>query len=823
MSFMAGSVFANLVLDDSQWTEGIQKARKDLAQMGEKASKFGKDMADAGKKISVAGVAIVGAFGYMLKSAANAGDAIFKMSQKVGVSVKDLSSYRLAAELADTSLESLGTGLRILSMRMKDARDGSSEARQNFKELGVEVLNADGTLRSTNDVMLDVAEKFSKMEDGALKTALAQRTLGRSGTELIPLLNLGRKGLEENRKEAERLGLVFTEKTAKASEDFNDSLTRLSNSFLGLKQGIVTDLTPHLTKLIEGFKETVAKVTDWVKEHPKLTLWIAKTTLGLGALLAVLGPVVFVVGKLIQGIGGIYTGLSKLLPYLIRFAPLLTTIAAVGAAAFAGWKIGRAIGELTGLDKVLQSAFTSAFKFLGIIKETNIEMGEGHAKAAEIQQQAITRAMEMSGKSVKNFIEAKRILQAEWAKSGTVGSAALDSWLARLPKVEEKTAAVTKATDDYGLKVSSVKTALESLTKAADDTAEAFDKNIESIMQGLSDDIGFVEVEFDLPEIQQQTDAVASILSGLVDMTADKSKEVTLAINSTMESLRGPTTADIRQQIALISMTLEQFGSSMPTSRVKELEEEIRRLKGELGDVSPWEKFLQGAADAFQQIESRISPIIQQFQRNKEIAIENEYKKRLDTINKTIKDEEKKQKAITALEAEFEIKKTAARRSAAKTEKAVALMGAVINTAQAVTKALAQGGFILGIPWAAIIGAMGAVQVAAIAAQPIPLAEGATFDKPTLLQNVLVGEKRPEYLLDRPKLIDIVRDALAMPVPVPVPALAGAQAAGGMSVSVSINGPLIQTSGVSRQDLWAAGEELVEVIDYQLGRLGRRS
>jgi hypothetical protein len=160
---------------------------------------------------------------------------------------------------------------------------------------------------------------------------------------------------------------------------------------------------------------------------------------------------------------------------------------------------------------------------------------------------------------------------------------------------------------------------------------------------------------------------------------------------------------------------------------------------------------------------SGLNTAFSQAQRNKEIEIENEYKTRLASINANIKDETERQNAIQALEAEFEIKRTSAKRAAARQQKAVALAEAIVNTADAVTKALAQGGFLLGIPWAAIVGALGAAQIALIARQPIPLARGAVFEQATSFmtaagQAYVAGEAGREILGSEKAIREIFRD-----------------------------------------------------------------
>jgi hypothetical protein len=88
--------------------------------------------------------------------------------------------------------------------------------------------------------------------------------------------------------------------------------------------------------------------------------------------------------------------------------------------------------------------------------------------------------------------------------------------------------------------------------------------------------------------------------------------------------------------------------------------------------------------------------------------------------------EKDKTDAETKLNEEMERRKSELRRKAAIEEKAVALMSAIVNTAAAVVKALPN------IPLAIAVGIMGAVQIALIAKQPIPLAEGGIITKETL-------------------------------------------------------------------------------------------
>lgn len=208
----------------------------------------------SGIKTTMAGVAAtltVGAFTGFIKSAINAADEIGKMAQKIGTTTEQLSALKYAGSLADVSMEQLSVGLKQLSKNSLATAAGSKEQVAAFKAMGVEIRNVDGNLKSNNDLVYELADRFAQLKDGNIKTAMSMKLFGKSGADLIPLLNSGAAGLKEMREEAERLGLIIDERTAKAAEQFNDNLTRLKSSATGLSHTLAEDLLPELTRITD--------------------------------------------------------------------------------------------------------------------------------------------------------------------------------------------------------------------------------------------------------------------------------------------------------------------------------------------------------------------------------------------------------------------------------------------------------------------------------------------------------------------------------------------------------------------------------------------
>jgi len=118
--------------------------------------------------------------------------------------------------------------------------------------LGINLKDSNGELKNADTILREVAVKFSGMEDGAGKSALAVMLFGRAGASMIPMLNQGAAGLEAMRLEAEQLGHLISTETAQAAEAFNDNLTRLVDSQRALGNAIMVQVLPLLQSLSDS-------------------------------------------------------------------------------------------------------------------------------------------------------------------------------------------------------------------------------------------------------------------------------------------------------------------------------------------------------------------------------------------------------------------------------------------------------------------------------------------------------------------------------------------------------------------------------------------
>lgn len=250
------SLIVRLEAETARFRADLQRAENRLRSLEGAANSASNTIKRAlgGALAYFSGRAIVG----FLKGTIDAADHLNDLSKATGVSVEALSELQFAAEQSGTDLDGLTTGLRKLSKVAIDAASGSKSAAAAFKAIGVSVRDTNGSIKSTEALLLDVADVFSQYRDGAEKSAVAQEIFGKSGATLIPFLNEGKRGIAALRAEAERLGLTVSGKTAQAADDFNDKLSKLQSQANGLGRQVAEKLLPALTDIVNALSDLAA-------------------------------------------------------------------------------------------------------------------------------------------------------------------------------------------------------------------------------------------------------------------------------------------------------------------------------------------------------------------------------------------------------------------------------------------------------------------------------------------------------------------------------------------------------------------------------------
>ena len=217
------------------------QAARGVVERNARAMQSAADL--AGKALGALGIGLsVAAFTGFIRGAIDAADAAGKLSASTGIAVKDLAGLQMTYEQGGLGQDVFAKSTAKLS---KAIADGSVA----LDAMGVKTRDAAGNLRSTKDVIYEVSDRFADYADGANKAALAQEIFGKSGAEMIPLLNAGSAGMIAAQEAAEQLGLTISEETATKAAEFNDTLDTLQRGLGGVATRVAAELVPTLSTL----------------------------------------------------------------------------------------------------------------------------------------------------------------------------------------------------------------------------------------------------------------------------------------------------------------------------------------------------------------------------------------------------------------------------------------------------------------------------------------------------------------------------------------------------------------------------------------------
>lgn len=211
----------------------------------------GEMMVTMREHVAVLAEAMIAAFAVerIAEFAIHMGEAAEKtvhLAQTFGMSIAQVQQLGGVAAASGKGVDTIVRALGIMDKNLATSAGSTSAQAAAFKFLGISINDG----RSQMEKMLVAADKFKGMADGPEKVALAMTAFGKSGKDMINVLDLGRAGLEAlNAKTAEYGGIneVAAQKGMALAESVNES----SIAMLGVNN-VMTD----------GFAPILKEVTD---------------------------------------------------------------------------------------------------------------------------------------------------------------------------------------------------------------------------------------------------------------------------------------------------------------------------------------------------------------------------------------------------------------------------------------------------------------------------------------------------------------------------------------------------------------------------------
>lgn len=253
-------LFARIFLDSSEYDKGLGESEKKTESFGSKIKKgLTASLKVGAAAITAVSTAAIAMGGAMLKATGDVaahGDEIDKMSQKLGLSKTAYQEWDYILGQSGVEITNMSTGLKTLTNKLDDAKNGGTDAQEMFAKLGLSMEDLNNMSRE--DIFAATIQGFQGMADSTERAALANDLFGRSGQELTPLFNASIEDTEALRQAAHDLGFVMSDEAVSAAADYQDALDTLKRSFGGLKQRMMGDFMPSVTQVMTGLSAIFA-------------------------------------------------------------------------------------------------------------------------------------------------------------------------------------------------------------------------------------------------------------------------------------------------------------------------------------------------------------------------------------------------------------------------------------------------------------------------------------------------------------------------------------------------------------------------------------
>ena len=327
-----------------------------------------------GVGMTAVGGGIVGGLMAMTKQAATYGDEIAKASKKTGMATEDISRLRYAAERSGVGFGGLESALARMARSASEAAGGAEMYSEAYDRLGVSVTDANGELKGGEQLFREVAEGLKNVDNATERAALAQEIFGRSGAQLLPLLNEGEAGIKKLGDRAEELGMVLSGKAAQDSERFNDALEDLKDTGTTIAMTLGQTLMPTIAEIAEKVSEAVGRWREWSEAHPTLNALVIKGALALGLFMTFVGPLLVALPTVLNllvwlqgasGFAGLAGAVSSATPVLAGVGTTITGTILPALSGLATTIMGGVTTALSGIASLVTGTVIPAVMALG--------------------------------------------------------------------------------------------------------------------------------------------------------------------------------------------------------------------------------------------------------------------------------------------------------------------------------------------------------------------------------------------------------------------------------------------------------------------------
>lgn len=292
--------------------KGLDKHAEKVGQNVKQAKNLTEAMGKVAKGAAALFALVTGsnALDKLIRETAEANVQLDNLSRNIGMGRNSLQAWGGMAEMAGGSAEGMKGSLAGLSMGITRLTTmGDTSIVPFFNAFGVALLNADGKARNLDSIMLDLSDRFSKMD--RVQAYNLAKSMGLDDGTINTLL-LGRAEMEKM-LEMQRNLYRSGEKEIAVSRELTRSRAYLNQQWDALKNMVADALAPHLlqlVKLVSGFADYLMRNENTMKH--------------------VFEGLAFVLGAVLLPV--LWSAVTALYAFIAPFALAAAAVAALGAA-----------------------------------------------------------------------------------------------------------------------------------------------------------------------------------------------------------------------------------------------------------------------------------------------------------------------------------------------------------------------------------------------------------------------------------------------------------------------------------------------------------
>jgi len=248
-------------------TSGFKQVETSSDSASKKVDGFSGKLGNFAKKtqqsFSVAKGAVIGfaasflavGFTSFISGSIDAADKIQKLSLRLGISAEALSQYKFVADQTGVTFQTLTTAFQRQTRRIAEAAQGTGEAKDALKELG---LSAEALNKLAPEEQFEIiADRIDSLANQSDKVRLAMKLWDTEGVALLQTIDGGSEAIRNMREEADQLGLTLSQDQVQAAADANDAFNKLSSSISGGFNQAILDNVGTLKSMAELFSVAI--------------------------------------------------------------------------------------------------------------------------------------------------------------------------------------------------------------------------------------------------------------------------------------------------------------------------------------------------------------------------------------------------------------------------------------------------------------------------------------------------------------------------------------------------------------------------------------